>query len=150
MSAVTVESFGSLDPLEAVEPRGPAERVEPARAARAAAATARAAQHGRSSARPERVRLTRRGRVVVLLGAVAVIFGMLFTFGPSVVAATQPGEPAPVRTVTVQPGQTLWDIAAEANPSGDIRDTVYDIADLNALPSAGRLSVGQTLAVPRY
>lgn len=104
--------------------------------------------HGRG---PDRVvRLTRRGRLVVFLAALAVVLGLFVAFGSSVVASDEAGDPAAVTTVTVQPGQTMWEIAREANPSGDVRHTVHEIAELNALPSAGQLPVGEQIAVPRY
>lgn len=92
------------------------------------------------------LRLTRRGRAVVLSLALAVTTAVLILFG-SGVAATDDA-PAPVRTVTVQPGQTLWSIAAEARPDADIRSTVDEIVRLNALESGSKLPIGATLAVP--
>src|SRR5699024_5787716 len=94
------------------------------------------------------LRLTRRGRWAVFVLAVALLLGALIALGPSVVATGQSGEPVPTRTVTVQPGQTMWDIARHADPSGDIRQRVHEIATLNSLPSAGELEVGQEIAVP--
>lgn len=101
-----------------------------------------------STHRPEAapLRLTRRGRAVVLAVALAVTSAVLIIFG-SGVAATDDA-PAPVRTVTVQPGQTLWSIAAEARPDADIRSTVDEIVRLNALESGSKLPIGATLAVP--
>ncbi|HKE70428.1 MAG TPA: LysM peptidoglycan-binding domain-containing protein [Nocardioidaceae bacterium] len=96
------------------------------------------------------LRLTRRGRLVVFLASVGVTLTTLFAWVPSVVATSEEGDPVPVRVVTVEPGDTLWDIAARANPGGNVGDTVHDIADLNALASTGDLQVGQQLSVPRY
>jgi len=98
------------------------------------------------------VRLTRRGRVlrsvVVGLVLVAAVLVAAVAWGPSVVATAGGGEPVPVRTVTVQPGQTLWDIAADSGLGGDPRDVVSRIQELNALSDAGDLQVGESLAVP--
>ncbi|MEJ7756730.1 MAG: LysM domain-containing protein [Nocardioidaceae bacterium] len=94
------------------------------------------------------VRLTRRGRLAVFVGALLLVAVAFLTFGPSVVATDAPGSSVPTRTVTVQPGQTLWDIAARSNPDGDIRATVQEIMTLNSLPSAGYLQIGDRLAVP--
>jgi LysM repeat protein len=47
----------------------------------------------------------------------------------------------------VQPGQTLWSIAADVSHGGDVRDTMAQLERLNHLDSAG-LQVGQTLRVP--
>lgn len=96
------------------------------------------------------LRLTRRGRLVVFLGGLALALSAFLAWGPSVVATSEQGEPTPVRVVTVQPGDTLWEIAARANPGGNVGDTVDEIAELNALSSTGDLDVGQHLSVPRY
>jgi LysM repeat protein len=52
--------------------------------------------------------------------------------------------------VVVEPGQTLWDLAAEANPNGNGQQTVADIMRLNSIESAGGLQAGDTIAVPLY
>lgn len=96
------------------------------------------------------LRLTRRGRLVVFLGGLAFVLSALVVWGPSVVATSEKGEPPPMQVVTVKPGDTLWDIAARANPGGNVGDTVREIADVNALASTGDLSVGQHLSVPKY
>lgn len=97
-------------------------------------------------------RLTRRGRALrsLLLGLVlvAAVLVAAVAWGPGVVATAGGSQPVPVRTVTVQPGQTVWDIAADSGLGGDPRDVVARIQDLNALADPGRLQVGQTLAVP--
>lgn len=96
------------------------------------------------------LRMTRRGRLVVFLGSLALLLTAAIAWGPSVVATSEKGEPTPVRVVTVEPGDTLWDIAAAADPGGNVGDTVHEIAELNALSSTGDLQVGQHLSVPRY
>lgn len=96
------------------------------------------------------VRLTRRGRLVVLAAALAVIAFAVVALGPSVVATGERGDVPATTVVTVQPGQTLWQIAVEANPAGDPRRTVDDIMRMNALSSAGALQMGRELAVPVY
>jgi hypothetical protein len=52
--------------------------------------------------------------------------------------------------VRVLAGHTLWKIAADANPDGDIRATVDEIIELNALPNASALQMGSEIAVPVY
>ena len=44
----------------------------------------------------------------------------------------------------VQPGETLWSIATELDPEGDVRDTVDQLAELNG---GSALSVGQRLVL---
>lgn len=102
-----------------------------------------------SEARRPRVRLTHRGRVVALLVFVGLALSVLLTLGGfSAVASLDGGTPVPVRVVTVQPGDTLYDIASDIAAPGEIRETVLKIQELNSLPSAS-LEEGQKLAVPR-
>lgn len=101
-----------------------------------------------STARPAPVRLTLRGRVLLVSVALAVIAAAAVVFGAAVVATDEAPMPGTVETVTVQPGQTLWSIAAEARPDADIRETVDQIIRLNALEDGAPLPIGATLAVP--
>lgn len=93
------------------------------------------------------VRLTRRGRAALF---VAVLLTALVAFavlaGPALSIGTVQ-RPA-TRTVVVQPGQTLWDIATRIDPRADPRDVVAEIVELNSLPDGGTVRVGQPLAVP--
>jgi hypothetical protein len=103
---------------------------------------------GPSLARASSLRLTRRGRLLLTLVLLIGMLALAVAWGPSVVATDGAGEPVPVRTVTVQPGQTLWDIAAASGLGGDLRAAVYEMQRLNGLDDAGLLQVGQQLAVP--
>jgi hypothetical protein len=96
------------------------------------------------------VRLTRRGKIVIVSIAVAVIGLLAILLGPSSTATDQIGTPRDTTTVRVLPGHTLWQIAAAANPDGDIRATVDDIIELNSLPNASALQMGSEIAVPVY
>jgi LysM repeat protein len=100
-------------------------------------------------ARPP-VRLTRRGRLAMFLSTVLMLVVLGVVLGSTTVATDEPGVPVPATMVTVNPGQTLWDIAAKANPTGDIQVTVDDIMKLNALASGTSLQAGDTIAVPLY
>jgi LysM domain len=94
--------------------------------------------------RPSSVRLTRRGRLVVLGAGLAAALGL------GLLGATQAlagDTPATTRVVTVRPGQTLWDISAAAADSGDVRAMVSRLEALNHLDST-TLQVGQHLRVP--
>ena len=92
------------------------------------------------------VHLTRRGRLVVVLGMlVAMVFAGL-SLGRS------PGQAeahvvAP-RTVTVQPGETLWGLSARIAPHADPRLVVAEIERLNHLTTPAVFG-GQQLVVPR-
>lgn len=78
-----------------------------------------------------RVRRNRVRAVLVALGLALVLGVGLGALGTGVDA----GAPAPQgATVTVEPGQTLWDVAAQATPpGGDVRATLVEIRRLNGL-----------------
>lgn len=99
---------------------------------------------------PAHVRLTRRGKLVILSVAVAAIAVLAVMFGPSSTATGEAGTPQETTSVRVMAGHTLWEIAAEANPNGDIRKTVDEIIELNSLPNASALQMGSEIAVPVY
>lgn len=96
------------------------------------------------------LRLTRRGKSLIVTLTVAVIAVTAVMFGPSSTATNEVGAPQDTTTVRVLPGHTLWQIAADANPDGDIRATVDEIVELNALPNASSLQMGSEIAVPVY
>src|SRR4051812_45850329 len=93
------------------------------------------------------LRLTRRGRVVVTAVFLILVLGVFALVSGFSAATGAPGRPTPVRTVVVDQGDTLWQIAAASAGSGDIREMVHRIENLNALPGPG-LVEGQRLAVP--
>jgi len=96
------------------------------------------------------VRLTRRGKAAVLALAIVAISILAIALGPSSTATNEIGTPQDTTTVKVLPGHTLWQIAAAANPDGDIRATVDEIVELNSLPNASALQMGSEIAVPVY
>ena len=95
--------------------------------------------------RPSTVRLTRRGRLVVLGVSLAAVLGVGFVAATGSLADEKP---EPTRVVTVQPGQTLWDLAASVSRGGDVRSTMSHLEAINHLDST-TLQVGQTLRVPK-
>lgn len=92
------------------------------------------------------LRLTRRGRLAVslLIATVLVVVGLA---GARTALAGDTPAPASVEQVTVLPGDTLWSIATTSTAGGDVRDTVAEIRELNALRSS-TLVAGQQLLVP--
>ena len=103
------------------------------------------------------VRLTRRGRLEVTLVVTAVCLSLVALAWLAIAAraaqATDGGQsPGAVyqnlTSVVVHPGQTLWSIASQAEPTADPRVVMQQIIELNAL---GGTSVvpGQRLWVPR-
>jgi hypothetical protein len=95
--------------------------------------------------RPCSLRLTRRGRLVVLGAGLVAALGLGAVAASSVLADSGP---EPTRVVHVQPGQTLWSIASSVDDGGDVRSTMARLERLNHLDSAS-LQVGQTLRVPK-
>ena len=93
------------------------------------------------------LRLTRRGRVVVVVLFLAVLLAVLTAFGAHSAATREPGAPLHTRTVVVGQGDTLWDIAATVAKPGQVRETVHEIEELNAMTGPD-LTVGQKVAVP--
>ena len=93
------------------------------------------------------VRLTRRGRLVVLLAALVAVLVLGVVWGGGSAATEQPGTPEPTLVVTVQPGDTLYGIAATVTTDGDVAAMVEEIQSLNALDS-GMLAAGQRIKVP--
>src|SRR5262245_7503714 len=100
----------------------------------------------RPQARQE-VRLTRRGRLVVFLGALTVVLLLGVFWGAGSVASERPGRAEPTEIVMVGPGETLWDIAAQVADDGDTGAMVERIQRMNALDS-GMLTAGQKIRVP--
>lgn len=94
---------------------------------------------------PRRLHLTRRGRFVLLLVALLAV-GLAFSVG-RVSAQAAPTGPPP--TLTVQSGDTLWEVAAAALPEADPRAAVVRVAELNGLDEESPLRPGQVLVLPR-
>jgi hypothetical protein len=98
---------------------------------------------------PAPLRLTRRGRVVVL-----TFFVLLASLASAVLWTTAsraddpPAGPAP--TVVVQPDDTLWAIAARTSPGRSPHAVVAEIRRLNGLGVDDiAIHTGDTLVVPR-
>ena len=98
------------------------------------------------------VRLTRRGRIVAVAVAVAILLaGFWLTAGRGAFAGARgDGSGAADRgleTVTVGRHDTLWEIASRHRPDVDPRITVHRIVDLNGLPGS-IIQPGQRLRLP--
>jgi nucleoid-associated protein YgaU len=102
------------------------------------------------------VRLTRRGRAVVVVLAILAATGvaMLLWLGMAAGAqASSHGQPARagyqgMTQVVVRPGQTLWSIASAAEPSAGTWAVIQQIINANAL-AGDAIHAGQLLWVPR-
>lgn len=89
------------------------------------------------------VRLTRRGRVAALVlcllcsGAAAAAVG----------SASQASDPAEPQVAVVEPGDTLWSVAARHVPSRDPYGVIDEIRRLNDLRDS-TIHPGQELILP--
>ena len=86
-------------------------------------------------------RFGRLGRRAVVLISVV----MLTCVGMAV--AARGGAPPADTTVVVQPGDTLWSIAAAHYPGDDVRIRIEDIEQANGLRGP-TIEVGQALKLP--
>jgi len=95
------------------------------------------------------VRLTRRGRVVVTVGAVLVIGAVSLVAASAAQATSHRGPQVKGNLVkmVVLSGQNLWSIAESAEPNADPRAVIEQIRQINSL-SGYQLTAGQTLWVP--
>jgi LysM domain-containing protein len=115
------------------------------------------APDARLAPRRNTVRLTRRGRLVVTVMLTAVSLSLVVLAWLAIAAraaqATDGGQsPGAVyqnlTSVVVHPGQTLWSIASQAEPTADPRAVIQQIIELNALHGTNVVP-GQRLWVPR-
>jgi len=97
---------------------------------------------------PERapVRLTRRGVAVLSIAVASLAGGLVWVARASAPEAAAP-RTAP-HVVVVQPGDTLWGIAAAAAPGADPQAEVERLMRRNHLTDAGQLRPGMQLQVP--
>src|SRR5262245_1881456 len=96
------------------------------------------------------IRLTRRGRVVIVCAVALVLLVGLWVGARHRARATSGGERGPVtsgESVVVGPDDTLWGIAERTRPDVDPRVTVQRMIDLNALPGA-IVNPGQRIYIP--
>jgi LysM domain-containing protein len=99
------------------------------------------------------IRLTRRGRVVLIVTvALALLGGLWLSAGRGALAGSKGDEAGPAtatarESVIVGHHDTLWEIASRARPDVDPRITVRRIIDLNSL-SGPIVQPGQRLLLP--
>lgn len=96
-----------------------------------------------------RLRLTPRGRAV--FGTLAVVplllAALVLGWGASGAVAEQAASLDTFSYVSVEPGQSLWQVAEALAPAADPREVVAEIVALNQLASAS-VEPGQRLAIP--
>ena len=104
------------------------------------------------TARPPRLRLTRRGRLVLVVIPLSLLALAILALWAALVAPAHAGAeslagPGDAVTVTVRPGESLWTIAARTAPAQDPRVTIGQIRELNDLEGS-RVVPGEQLLVP--
>jgi LysM repeat protein len=93
------------------------------------------------------LRLTRRGRAVVLAFLVVLAsFASAVLFTTASRAEQPPSGPPP--SIVVRPGDTLWDIASRTSPRRDGQAAVDELRRLNGLSGYG-VRPGDVLILPR-
>lgn len=98
----------------------------------------------RARARRHSVRLTLRGRVVVVF----LLLGLMVGVAALLASASQAATPSsPARTLTVEPGDTLWSISVSALPDEDPYEAVAKVRRLNHMRD-DTVFVGQQLTLP--
>ena len=96
-----------------------------------------------------RLRLTRRGRVVfttIVAGPLAAM-ALVTALNGGIATATSDVSTGTFDYVTVESGQSLWQLAETIAPNADPRDVISDIVRLNQLESSV-VHPGERLAVP--
>lgn len=101
------------------------------------------------ASRAPRLRLTKRGRAVLLFLAATplVIAALFFALNGGGAHASLEGSDAAFSYVTVGSGESLWQVAQQIAPNADPRDVIEQIMQLNQLDSAD-VYAGAQLAIP--
>lgn len=95
-----------------------------------------------------RLRLTRRGRrVIALLVALPIVIAAFaFALNGGGAVATAESSTNTFSYITVQSGESLWQLAQAIAPTADPRDVIAEIVSLNQIQ--GDIHPGQRLAIP--
>ncbi|HWH27024.1 MAG TPA: LysM peptidoglycan-binding domain-containing protein [Pseudolysinimonas sp.] len=96
-----------------------------------------------------RLRITRRGRGVLLTLAAIPVALLMAVFGLNAATATATSDLSSntFDYVEVAPGQSLWSLAEQIAPEANPAEVVADMMSLNQLTSAD-IQPGQSLAIP--
>jgi LysM repeat protein len=93
--------------------------------------------------------MTRRGRAVLMslvtVPVVVILVALALNGGRAI--AIGAGKSAPLQSVTVLSGQSLWQLAEHLAPKADPREVIADIVALNTLTSVD-VQPGQKLDIP--
>jgi hypothetical protein len=94
-----------------------------------------------------RLRMTKRGRAVLLSVVATPIVIAALAFGISAGGATATSSSTPLAKITVVGGETLWSVAKQISPNSDPRDVIAEIISVNRLKSAD-IYPGEQLSIP--
>jgi hypothetical protein len=94
-----------------------------------------------------RLRMTRRGRALLLVIVAAPVVVLALFFGINAGGATATTSSTPLQTITMPAGESLWQVATEIAPKADPRDFIADVVAVNQLASTN-VQPGQALQVP--
>ena len=100
-----------------------------------------------TSARPvvrQSASIYRRRRMAVVAGAVFALASLLFVSGAFASQPSARNLQSVPRTHVVEAGETLWSIAREYVPTGNISDLVHEMARVNGVD----IIVGQVIRIP--
>lgn len=97
------------------------------------------------------LRLTPRGRGLARLAVVSSLSIILLAgfslFSGATAGSTDSVSTTPYMKITVKPGETLWSIASNLSGSGDRRDLVDELIEVNRLKSP-EVVAGQKIYIP--
>ncbi len=96
-----------------------------------------------------KLRLTQRGRGVLtfLAATPLVVAAFLFALNGGGATASLEGSNVAFEYVTVESGQTLWQLAEQIAPQSDPRDVIAQLVQFNQLTGTD-VYAGQELAIP--
>ena len=93
------------------------------------------------------IRPLRSSRRIRPAGRLTAVMLLTLAVSLSLAVVAHGGSSAENRTMVVQPGDTLWSIAALRYPSDDVRARVDEIERVNGLSSPA-IEAGETLKLP--
>lgn len=110
--------------------------------------TAASAPVAKTSIVKTRLRLTRRGRrvIAVLVALPVVVAAFAYALNGGGAVATAVSSTDTFSYITVQSGESLWQLAQAIAPTADPRDVIAEIVSLNQIQ--GDIHPGQRLAIP--
>jgi LysM repeat protein len=93
------------------------------------------------------LRMTKRGRAVLLTLVAVPLVTAALAFGINAGGATATSSSTPLTKITVVNGETLWGVAKQIAPNSDPRDVISDLMSVNRLDSAD-IYPGEQLSIP--